>query len=273
MPRTPDEQKRLISLSAKLKISQSHKVSLQTLLPHIEALDVIFFYNSSFMTEMVSLLERYELGVGAFTHVALVVSAEILPYYEKDGQEVRLEPDTLYLFESVINNSSTPDLVSGEIYNGVQLRKLTEVIFEEGSQVAWCKLKNNPLEKRDDDYFFSSLLRKHEMTSHFTTLFKEYHGTKYAGDTTSLLCDFFPCLRDLRNDRDIIYEILSFFNIDKLKDTPAGWQSSAELIMNIYVKLGIVPDNFDPRDTLPVDFLGCGEDWLPPIVEKPVYIC
>ena len=72
---------------------------------------------------------------------------------------------------------------------------------------------------------------------------KKYNGITYDANCWSLLSSIIPFLRPKRD------HIEQFLNTD-------DWLFCSELVAEIYVKLGIFPDTVDPKNVVPMDFIG-----------------
>lgn len=280
MPRSLELQNHLIVKSLDILPDQSNLRNFNEIKDQILPFDIIAFRGSGIIGSLISVLEKYQVGVGSFTHVGMVVTADILPSCVLDGREFVLEKDKLYLFETTLVVGKVADTLTHQHNIGAQLRLLEEVIpnyiTNKTSKVAWCKLINNPYEKKDSEFWFTNSYRRRALRNKFKQIFEEYHGRMYETDMLGLLGALFPSIRPLRDKRDdfydAIFKVLHFFGQEKMKNSPGGWQFCSELIINIYQEIGIVPRAFDPKDVLPVDFFGYDNEWLPALVEEPVFI-
>lgn len=234
--------------------------------------DLIAFRGGGLYSDLIAKLEEFEVGVGTFTHVGIVVTSDILT-------DSFIEPGRKYLFESTLTYNSAPDILSGKGVLGVQLRDLetaiTHYIEDQDTKVAWCPLLNNPYADNGD---LAVNVRKRRMLlkEYFTDFFRRYDNRLYEIDPTNLLAAMFPSLRLIRTLRDELfvglYGILHKFGLSKNNIGPAGWQFCSELVAGVYQNIGVLSYEFDPQDVIPVDFFGCDRDGIPLLVDKPIYI-
>lgn len=244
--------------------------------------DLIGFRGGDGISDFISYLETKNLGIGTFSHVGMVVTSEILPRYQFKGKEFDLIPGKLYVLESTFSYKvpkimdNVPDVITGKGKLGVQLRDLEEVIphyiINSTTKVAWCRLRNNPFHPVPDEPAADYAIRRQALQDQFQVLFEEYYGRRYELDMVSLFGAMFPCLRTLRRGRDAFYNGLYQCLHLNPKRSPAGWQFCSELVANIYQAIGIIPETLNPKDVMPVDFLGCDADGLPALVDAPVFI-
>jgi hypothetical protein len=280
-------QKKRIKDSIGICVDYNNLANYDEIKDQIRPYDIIGFRGGDFVSNVISYLQSQNVGIGVFTHVGMVVTSEILPSYNDDGKRFDLVPGKLYLLESTlsfdapaIKDDNRIDVISGKGKVGVQLRDLKNLIpryiSDQTTKVAWCRLVNNPINQSpnesDDDY----MIRKQALSTQFQILFDEYYGRRYELSLIGLLSSMFPSLRIVRKGRDAfydgIYKFMDYFGFGNDKYSPAGWQFCSELIANIYQAIGIIPNSFDAKDVLPVDFLGYDQDGLPALVEAPVFI-
>lgn len=280
------------SKSSKKRIKQSNGIVVDynnvvryvDVKDRIKPYDLIGFRGGDAISDFIAYLEKKKLGIGVFSHVGMVVTSEILPSYTWNSQTFELVPGKLYVLESTFSYKvpgvmdNAPDVITDKGQLGVQLRDLEEVIpryiIDQDTKVAWCPLIRNPinqLHESDADY----VVRKRMLKEQFQILFGEYYGRSYELSLISLFGAMFPSLRTLRSGRDAFYKGLSKrlrrfgFHV---KSCPAGWQFCSELVGNIYQAIGVIPLEFDPKDVMPVDFLGYDKDGLPALVAAPTFI-
>lgn len=243
-------------------------ISYDQIKDKLRPFDLIAFRGGGLYSSLIAKLEEFEVGVGTFTHVGIVVTSDILP-------NKSLEQGRLYLFESTLTYNSAPDVLTGKGVLGVQLRDLetalTHYIEDQGTKVAWCPLLNNPYNINDTN----THLRRKLLREFFTDFFRRYNTRLYEVDPTELLAAMFPSLRIIRTVRNELISalcaILHKFGLsENNKDSP-GWQFCSELVTEVYQTIGVVSYEFNPEDVLPVDFFGCDRDGLPRLVDTPVY--
>lgn len=243
----------------------------------IKPLDLIAFRGGDVISDLITVLEKFEVGVSDFSHVGLVVTSDILEYYEHEDKTFTLEKDKIYVLESTFSydigdivEGGGFDVIKQKGYFGVQLRDLEEVvqkyISSNKTKIAWCQLTDNPFDEVDA----RPLVRKM-----FTKLFKKYYEVKYDLDVIDLTASIFPCLRDLREVKDVVEKklckLFNHFHEFDTKQCPSGWQFCSELVANIYQGLGIIDKKIDTRNVLPVDYFGSDQDGVPKLVDEPIY--
>lgn len=267
-------------MSTEVSVDYNNLASYDNICGNIRPFDLIAFRGGDVISDLISTLESYRLGLGTFSHVGMAVTSEILSFYNKNGEKIYLSPGRIYVFESTISYN-VPDITTGRGKLGVQIRDLEEVIpsyiTSENTHVAWCKLLHNPFDRIDNESDISLNARRNIISERFQELFFQYEGCMYEMDLISLLGGMFPSIRGARTIRDKIYNklysVLYFCGITKKENIgPAGWQFCSELVANIYQSFDIIPDTCNPKDVLPIDFFGCDEDGLPLLVESPVFI-
>lgn len=288
-------QEVLIEKSLRLSMDETNLVCYDEIKSKMKPFDIIGFRGGDIISGMISKLESYKLGVGAFSHVGMVVTADILPYICVDGKKIQLKPNHPYVFESTFSfkipgvSDGPPNIVTGKGKLGVQLRDLEEVIpryiTKQATKIAWCRLRNNPFDRKNTFDSDGDIVeepdneletRRKNLRKKFTKFFNEYENRLYELDVENLLAAMFPCLRFIRKIKNSImtflYNGLRELGLVKNSAGPAGWQFCSELIANVYQTIGVIPKSFDPRDVLPVDFFGYDEDGLPVLVDAPIYI-
>jgi hypothetical protein len=283
-----DNQRELIKRSIHIPIDESNFSSYQDIKDKIKPFDLIAFRGGDVISDLITKMEENNVGLGAFSHVGMVVTADILPYYIVDNKRVVLSPNHLYVFESTFSynipgiTDGPHDVITGKGKFGVQLRDLEEVIpryiTNQKTKVAWCKLLNNPFINIKNEPHDDFEIRQQKIQEMFQKFFQDYEGRLYEIDIDDLFAAMFPTLRIIRKFKDNIFKslfkVLNLFGLSKDSNIigPAGWQFCSELVANAYKLIGVIPESFDPRDVLPVDFFGYDEDGLPALVDSPVFI-
>lgn len=195
----------------------------------------------------------FDIPNDSFSHSGIIVTREIL-------NDERLEEGKLYILESTMSGilSDGVDNIDGVSYFGVQLRDFDLVVEKydkpDDTVIAVANIDENILEGAWNSE--QDLLK-----GAFTSLFQKYNGVRYDANLVSLFSTTFHCLRPIR---DVSEEALG----------TQEWLFCSELIAVIYQELGLYPSEIDPRDVVPMDFIGFDVDKnkIPVIVEKPVYI-
>ena len=241
----------------------------------IRPFDLIAFRGGDYASRIVQILEKEQLGMGEFSHVGLVVTSDILDMAVLDkAHDVVLQPNKLYIFESTYSlQSEVPDLVTGKGMVGIQLRDFEEIVTHyiktDSERIAWCKLINNP-------YDFPA--NREKLKQIFTELFNRYHDTIYDISAIDLIASIISATRGLRdisdNITDKIFQALEWTHIiDNKRLKPSEWQFCSELVATIYQKIGVIPQEINAKNVIPMDFFGCDKDGLELLVRAPIYIC
>ena len=286
MSTTRSNQKALTKKSMKLSMDESNLTSYQEIKDKLLPFDLIAFRGGDLISDLITTLEDYQVGVGVFSHVGMVVTADILPKFYYDGKEFILKPNHPYILESTFSYNikgiidNCPDVITRKGHLGVQLRDLEEVIpryiIDEKTKVAWCKLLNNPFDIVEGEPVETTIKRRDIVKENFIKFFDSYEGRLYEINPESLLAAMFPSLRFIRSIRDNIFKslfkVLHSWRITKKKTDPSGWQFCSELVANVYQTINIISPDFDPRDVLPIDFFGYDYDNIPALVAAPVFI-
>ena len=249
-------------------------------------LDIIAFRGGEIVSDIISFLQREQVESGEFSHVGIVVTADILPCWLIDDKKIVLNPDHIYILESTFNYqvpnviNCIPDVLTNKGKLGVQLRDLDLVIpdwlYNDTTKVAWCKLINNPFEKKDYESNEAYILRKAVLIEKFHNVFNKYYGRMYEMDILTMISSLFPSFRVLRDSKDYLvkkyYSLLNLLGLATVDSGPAGWQFCSELVGNIYQEFDILSKDFDTSDIVPMDFFGFDQDGLPILIKSPVYI-
>lgn len=274
-----------IEKSMQLTMNENNLVSYFDIKDQLRPFDLVAFRGGDLISEMISTMEEYEIGVGAFSHVGMIVTSDILPRAKHGSKEFDLVPGHPYLFESTFTyaigglGDGIPDVVTGKGDFGVQLRDLEEVIpryiKDEKCKIAWCRLKNNPFNEIPGEAEANLRRRRTILRDSFTEFFRHYEDRLYQIDLQSLFAAMFPSLRCIRNIQDAIftalYTVLYACGLKEDNRGPAGWQFCSELVANVYKDISIIPPEFDAKNVVPIDFFGCDVDNLPSLVEDPLY--
>jgi len=236
---------------------------------YIKPFDLVMFKGKNLFSDMIRFVEKtksrhilketseYKISADSFSHVGMVVSSEILG-------DPRLVPGKLYIWESTMSGGlgDGVDNVSGKSYLGVQLRDLDAVVSsyncKSGGRVAFCSMKDGISVRYDNEEKLALFKQR------FTDLFIMYNGILYDANFYTLTSSMFKCMRPGRD------KIENFFNT-------TDWLFCSELITIIYKNLGFFPHSVDPKNVVPMDFVGYEVDTpenggIPVIVKKPVYI-
>ena len=91
----------------------------------------------------------------------------------------------------------------------------------------------------------------------FTDYFNMINNTRYDANAYSLFASVFKCLRKRRDA------------IERMLGTD-DWLFCSELVAHVYKTIGIFPAEVEPKDVLPMDYIGFDSDNVVPIiVDKP----
>lgn len=257
-------------------------VTFEEIRDEIKPFDLIAFRGGDLASQLISVFEKYEVGVGNFTHVGMVVTADILPFCHKPTENGKseifvLDPHKIYLYQSTFTYDvpyivdGVQDVTTGKGYFGVQLCDMEEVIpnyiSNKTTKVAYCKLVDNPWNPNflEDESLSSESLkvRRDLLQKEFQDFFKEYQGRMYEMDPISLLSAMFPTLRTVRDYQDkLTYRLIKKLNKwgfhvkENSNYTPSGWQFCSELVANVYKLIGILPETLNAENVLPIAFFG-----------------
>ena len=188
-----------------------------------------------------------------FSHVGMLVNSEILDH-------PMVETGKWYIWESTMSGSLTDGIknVAGETFLGVQLRCLDEVVQgylkSPKAEIAWCKLKQNPLEQ----------FTQQSVKQRFTAVFRELDHNPYDCNIGSLFCAVYRCCRPWRTGCEALC-------------MSGNWLFCSELVALIYRLFEVLPEAVNEKDVLPVDLIYPNQDNdssipLEGIVEAPVRI-
>ena len=226
----------------------------------IKPFDLLAFCGSGLVSQVITLAEKITVGAGDFTHVGMAVTEEILP-------GCGLEKGKVYILES--KSKTGPDrpmdVINGKDIMGVSLRDLEEVLQVSSSRVSWCPLVDNPWdcpEKRED------LIRD------FGDFFKHYHGMSYEMDAVSMTAAVFAVARPLREAKDAVLGGIARLGGKEdargtFKGDPSDWQFCSELVARAWQAVGILPQEVNPKNVLPIDFFGNDADGMERLVAEP----
>jgi len=222
----------------------------------IKPLDLVVFRGGEFVSTGIRILEELQVGNADWTHVGLVIDTSILPTIPNG------KPDKLYVLESTMSGKLSGDKlcdVEGNGVFGVQIRdmeKLVKAYNASGNTlVGWCRLKNNPCERRSDESFDDYEDRMSNIRKDFSEIYERYGHRSYDYNLISLASSLFPQFRCIRK---------KWINTnDKL--------FCSELVALVYCKLGILDEEkFNPADVVPVDFTsGLDNDGIVPFHKLP----
>lgn len=230
----------------------------------MKPLDMIIFKGSDIVSDTIRYFEKVKLGNGEWSHVGIIINTDVMPSI-KNGVKGRL-----YIWESTasgslaIDSDGAVDIESDKGVFGVQIRDLEHVIETYDShpktKIGWCVLKNNPIDKRDDETIDEYNLRFNIITN----ILDEYHIQEYHRfydlSIIDLLAGLFPFFRKIRDRK---HAVLPYAK---------NWLFCSELVANVYVKVGVLDPSIDPQDVVPVDLIGYDKYGRRPFLEDPKII-
>lgn len=206
----------------------------------IQPLDLILFKGSDFVSDIIRLIQYVELKNNwseDFTHSGIIVTRELL-------DDDRLEPGKLYIWESTISGKLGNKVynIKGKSHLGVQLRCFDDLIVPydkpNNTTVAWCKLNDNP---------WANVEQRVELKAKFQEVFNKYNGIRYDLNFFSLFASFIKRIRIFRKA------------VEKILRTEK-WLFCSEHVALTYKELGILPQEVNEKDVLPVDFISGVDD-------------
>ncbi len=218
----------------------------------ISSLDIILFAGTDFVSKSIRYLQKRRLGLGDFSHVGLILKADILDKYN-------LDPDKLYVWESTSSyKEKNNDVLKQKSSIGVQLRDFDEVIKNYRGKVVWGQLKDNP-------WIISN--NKTEIKDIVESLFVKYQGRNYDFNIINLLSALYPKIRPLRT--------LSYKLFTKLPFKQKNYKSRifcSELLAIVYKELNIFEKTLDVKTFVPMDVLGLDEDGSKSPLQYPLIL-
>ena len=232
----------------------------------LKDLDLVLFRGGEFVSNAIAWLEAfaihrpnitdYVIAPDAFTHCGIVLSRELV-------DDDRLDPDKLYIFESTMSGPLNDNVlnIDGKAFLGVQIRELDSVVTEynasPGTRVAFAHLNRRLLH----DVWGDS---QETLSTQLTDLVHRYEGVRYDANPISLISTIFNLFRICRRVAE---------NLAGTED----WLFCSELVAVIYKALGLFPASVEPKNVVPMDFIGYEQDCvcesgIPVIVNEPFYV-
>lgn len=253
----------------------------------IDPLDLIVFRGGDFISDTISGLQKIKTGSGEISHVEMAITRRWCPYIGPmvtDGPDT---DDTLLSWGSIMSGPLSDGVYNGETGGttfGVQIRRLRDIIIEymrnPRANIGLCKLNLNPIFIRNDETLDEYKLRTRLLKHNLCLSYDEFSGCTYDANFISLLAALFPSLRPLRNVTSGVLD--KFTSINK-------WVFCSEFVATVYIRIGVIDDStdgiidgevLDPRDIVPVDFLGYDADNMllyaagsnMPLLQKPIML-
>lgn len=223
---------------------------------NIRPFDLIVFRGDGSMSTAIRLMEQFEFKNDEWTHVGVVIDRQFVPIKNCD-------PNRLYIWESTASikrpvGDEVKSIETNGGFIGVQIRDLETVIntnYQNGanSVIGWCKLINNPIDKKESETDIEYSDRLGKIWTITKSFYDKYNGTPYPSNPFHLLASIYPELIPWRN----------VFSSDAI--------FCSQLVAMLYLALGIVDSSYNPADITPVEILGINYPklfQLPPIVFK-----
>lgn len=244
----------------------------------IKPLDFVGFHGRG-ISKVVKVFEYLIEGNADITHCGIVVTRKLFPKLKqlRKGRLYVLE-STLSKYVGPLNPETTPDVVSGKGKFGVQIRDLELLVKAysvAGAFVGWAGLTGDPWSNRKKRSKFIKDFRElpHVIGKSYELNFFELAGSllfpKKARDITK-------SLKKMAKDIDV--ELTEGYQIPALRNFRLSgyktdqWFFCSELIAYIYLNLDLIPEDVDPTNIVPVNFLGHGEDGLINLLKPMVVI-
>lgn len=209
---------------------------------NLRPLDMIAFRGAGLISDVISQSQQVAQGSGKWTHVGLIVNTSIMPDILNSSK------DKWYVWEST-SLAQSADAETGEMLKGVQIRDLSVVIKEYAkyvdTEVCVFRLKDNPYIIRENELNESYQSRLELLRRKMTKLHGEYLGRPF--DFTGSFPALCKCLRKYRD----------VFILNQIHDYA---MFNSELVASIYKRIGLLPDNINVENVVPMDFFGFDKD-------------
>jgi hypothetical protein len=237
--------------------------TLDHVIERMNPLDLILFSGTNLFSKTIKIVEKRKYGIGNISHIGMVINQKLIPDVKQ------MDPCKYYIWESTsskINWSGTKKLqdIFGKNKFGVQIRDLKTVIqvyLDAGGRVFWGKLINNPYKPYKDETASEYHLRFKALQVMMTHVYNTYGQASYNYNIIDLLSSVYSIFRPLR-------KLKKWFTKKKNRKHPLF---CSEFIAIIYLAIGVI-NRVDPRNIVPVDFLGITEKGIPLILKKIVEI-
>jgi len=206
--------------------------------------DLLLFSGGEFVSKFIKHIEAEKLEritgnpvePGAFSHVGMVVTSEILDHE-------LVVPGKIYIWESTMGGKLGDGIpnIEGKTFFGVQLRDFDAVVpvydLSNDTRIATARLIANPLD----------VCSELEIKTKFTKIFNKYNGVMY---DVNLMNEFGALFDGCRKIRDGIENIIG----------NDSWLFCSEHVATVYVDMGIFPRTVIPENVVPMDFVGYEND-------------
>lgn len=199
--------------------------------PKPKPLDIIVFRGTEFVSAIIAEIQEHALNIsksgGVWTHVGLCVDNTVLDLPQ-------LKPGKLYVLEAVFSTDDCPDVISGRGDFGVQIRDYDELMTKYSGRIG-----------------FASLLAyadKNTAKAALTKLWHKEEDTVYSFNCFNMCAAMFAWCRPTR---DAVNKAIPFVATDRIK-------FCSQLVAEAYNAIGLM--NVDPKNVVPMDFLGYEQD-------------
>lgn len=204
----------------------------------LKPFDLVLFSGGDFFSCLIKYIEEKNIrtskgGINRdiFSHVGMIVTSDIIDHS-------KILPGKIYILESTMSGKLGQNVynINDDWFLGVQIRDFDVLVKEydkpSNTKIAICGLNKYPT-------IDSNLKEK------FTKLYLSLEGIRYDANILSLLSVFMKKLRPHRSQFERLTE---------------DWLFCSELVALIYKTMGILPTNTDPKNVMPMDFLGVDND-------------
>lgn len=211
--------------------------------------DLLLFSGTDFVSKTIRGLQSEQLGLPddgrrVFSHCGVVLNGRTV----LDLLNVE-DPDEPLVYESTATGrwiDRTVDVESGSGVFGVQMRRLRDALRTYDGVVAWCRLRQNPLDRRADENEDAYLARTEAIAARLTDLHHRLYHRGYDFSPVALLAALFPSLRSLRGVGP------SFGGEDR--------KFCSELAALVYQEMGVLSPTLDSESVVPMDYMGFDRD-------------
>lgn len=243
----------------------------------IKPLDFIGFHGRG-ISKVIKVFEKLIEGNGDITHCGIVVTRKLFPKLKqlRKGRLYVLEA-TMSKYVGPLNKDDTPDVVSGKGKFGVQIRDLELLVkayTSSGSFVGWAGLSGDPWDDKKKRAKFVKDFRNlpHVIGKSYELNFYELAGSIFFPKRArEIKKGLKKMIKQIDVDIDGVHQIPALRNFGLSNYKTTQWFFCSELTAFIYLALGLISDDVDPTNIVPVNFLGHGADGLINLL-KPMVI-
>lgn len=208
----------------------------------MKSFDLILFRGTGAISNTLSKLQKLVIGEGEWSHVGIVITKDILDFENS-------EPNKLYIWEST-SLSKTVDVPTGKIDCGIQIRDLEQVIDEYDNdpktKIAWCQLKDNPINKLDDETDEEFNIRIEKIKEVILEFYENHKDDIYDYNVCSLTKSLYSWFPKWYHNKNMYF--------------------CSEMVMTIYQKIGKTSNDIDPESVAPVELVDNSIVKLPPVL-------